>query len=233
MIENYTSVNNVIGKVYRDLNFKDEDRIYDMVEWSAEALEQIGAYLQYVHKSDTLEVEGYRVGLPCDFHKIVAIEHEGEHLRYLSGDFDTYYHTNDSKNLRTTGISGLGYTINSAFINTNFESGKITMSYLAIPVDSEGFPLIPDNVSYKEAIFWYIVMKLMLGGFTHPNQQVFNYLMAEQRWHHYCSQARGKANMPNADMIESIKNSWNRLMPVMNDHKFFNRLTGDSERITR
>lgn len=233
MIENYTSVKTVISKVYRDLNLKDEDRIYDMIEWAAEALEQIGAYLQYTHKTVTLQVEGFRVGLPCDFHKIVAIEHGNRHLRYLSGDYDTYYHQNDSKNLRTSEVSGLGYTVNSAFINTNFEKGQIILSYLAIPVDSDEMPLIPDNVSYREAIFWYIVMKMFLGGHTHPTPQIFNYIMAEQRWHHYCSQARGKANMPNADMIESIKNAWVRLKPVLNDHNSFNRNTGDSERLTR
>lgn len=239
MVENYTTVKSVISKVYRDLNLKDEDRLYDMVEWIAEALEQIGAYMQYVHKTQTLEVEGFRAALPCDFHKVVAIEHNGEALRYLSGDYDSYYHQNDSKNLRTGNYSGssvsgnYGYNINSAFINTNFEKGDIILAYIGVPVDSEGFPLVPDNVSYREALFWYILMKLFLGGYIHPNPQLFNYATAEQRWHHYCSQARGKANMPNGDMYTSIKNQWNRLKPVMNDHTFFNRNVSDSERLTR
>jgi len=160
-IETFVSIKEVISKVYRDLNLQDESRWEDMIEWSAEALQQIGAYMQYVHKSDTLTVENHRVALPCDFHKIVAIEHKGEHLKYLSGDFDTHYHQSNSINLRSN--SGYGYNINSAFINTNFKEGTINFAYIAMPVDSEGFPLIPDNVSYKEAAFWYILMKLLLG----------------------------------------------------------------------
>jgi len=227
-IETFISIKEVISKVYRDLNLQDESRWEDMIEWSAEALEQVGAYMQYVHKSETLTVENHRVALPCDFHKIVAIEHKGEHLRYLSGDFDTYYHQGDSKNLRS--FSSYGYNINSAFINTNFKEGTITFAYIAMPTDSEGFPLVPNNISYKEAIFWYIAKKLMLGGFEH---KIIGYELAEARWHHYCSQARGKANMPNADGMESIKNQWNRLMPVMTDHSTFNRNISDSERLTR
>jgi hypothetical protein len=227
-IETYISIKEVISKVYRDLNLQDESRWEDMIEWSAEALEQIGAYMQYVHKTQTLEVEDYRVALPCDFHKVVAIEHSGDHLRYLSGDFDTYYHTGDSKNLRSS--SAYGYNINSAFINTNFKEGKIIFAYLAMPTDSEGFPLVPENVSYKEAVFWYILMKLFLGGFEH---KIFSYEQAEVRWHHYCSQARGKANMPNADGMESLKNQWNRLKPVMTNHNTFNTGLSDSERLTR
>lgn len=228
MIESFTSIKQVIAKVYRDLNLQDEDRWGDMIEWSAEALEQIGAYMQYIHKSQVLEVSGFRVALPCDFHKVVAIEWEGSHLRYLSGDFDTYYHQNDSKNLRSTSASG--YTINSAFINTNFEKGTINFAYIATPTDSEGFPLIPDNISYKEGVFWYILMKLLMGGFEHKS---FNYEFAETRWHHYCSQARGKANMPNQDMMESLKNQWNRLKPVMNEHTTFNTNISDTERLTK
>jgi len=227
-IENYISIKQVISKLYRDLNLQDESRWEDMVEWSAEALEQIGAYMQYTHKSVTVKAENYRISLPCDFHKVVALEHKGEHLRYLSGDFDTYYHQNDSKNLRSS--STYGYNINSAFINTNFREGDIIFSYLAVPVDSEGFPLVPDNISYKEAIFWYILMKLFLGGFEH---KFFSYDQAEARWHHYCSQARGKANMPNSDMYESIKNQWNRLKPIMNNHTSFNANLSNSERLTK
>lgn len=227
-IENYISIKQVISKVYRDLNLQDEERWEDMIEWSAEALEQVGAYMQYVHKTDTIPVSGFRAKLPCDFHKIVALEYAGEHLRYLSGDYDTYYHQGDSKNLRSS--SAYGYNINSAFINTNFDEGEMIIAYLAIPTDSEGFPLVPDNISYKEAIFWYILMKLLLGGYE---SKTFNYESAETRWHHYCSQARGKANMPNADMMESLKNQWNRLKPVMNNHRSFNTGLSDNERLTR
>ena len=230
-IETNISIKEVISKVYRDLNLQDEDRWMDMIEWSAEALEQIGSFSQYIHKTETLTVAAFRAALPCDFHKIVAMEHENVAMRYLSGDYDTYWHQQDSVNLRTSNT--YGYNINSAFINTNFEKGEIVLSYLASPTDEEGFPLVPNNVSYKEAIFWYILMKLFLGGFTHVNPQMFNYMTAEQRWHHYCSQARGKGNMPNGDMMESLKNQWNRLMPNMSNHSTFNRNVGNNERLTR
>jgi hypothetical protein len=230
-IETNISIQEVISKVYRDLNLQDETRWEDMIEWSAEALEQIGAYAQYIHKTETITVAAYRAKLPCDFHKIITMSYNNQHMRYLSGSFDTYWHQADSVNLRTNNVNG--YNINSSFINTNFEKGDIILAYIATPTDDDGFPLVPNNVSYKEAIFWYILMKLFLGGFTHVNPQLFNYNTAETRWHHYCSQARGKANMPSMDMMESLKNQWNRLMPNMSNHTTFHKNIGDSERLTR
>ena len=56
MIEKFVSIKNVISKVYRDLHLEDESRFQDMIEWSAEAMEQIGSFSQYEHKAETFEV---------------------------------------------------------------------------------------------------------------------------------------------------------------------------------
>jgi hypothetical protein len=223
MIDKYTSIKEVISKVYRDLNITEERRWEDMIEWAAEALEQIGSFSQYVLKSEELTVYNNRASLPCDFYKIVQLAKGGQALTYLTGSFDTYYHTADSVNLGSTGEAG--YTVNSAFFNFNFKEGKVFLSYLAVPTDKEGFPLIPDAISFKEAIVSYIVMKLKyseyISGTYNPNQ----YRMLVQEWNHFCGQARGVANMPSLDEMESIKNQWIRLVPEMSRNQgLFNGL---------
>ena len=99
MIEKYTSIQEVISKVYRDLNITEERRWEDMVEWAAEALEQIGSFSQNVHKTVELEVYNNRAHVPCDMVQIIQLAKNGTSLKYLSGSFDSYYHTADSTNL--------------------------------------------------------------------------------------------------------------------------------------
>jgi hypothetical protein len=231
MIEKFSSVKETISKVYRDLRLQDEDRWMDMVEWSAEALEQIGAYMQYVSKTTELEVESYRAAIPCDMHKVQGMHVQMEALQYNAGTFDTAENAKENTNVRTTSHSG--YTMNDAWFNFNFEKGKVKLSYIATPTDDEGFPMIPDNVSYKEAIEKYIVMKLRYADFVMEKINPNTWDRIVNDWHWYCAQARGKANMPNADKMESIKNSWNRLKPEMNQHRSHFANLSNRERITK
>jgi hypothetical protein len=106
--------------------------------------------------------------------------------------------------------------INGSWINTGFKEGEVVLYYEGLETDEDGLPMMPDNVSYLEACFWYCVMKLMLGGSY--ESKVIKYESAEQKWHHYVAQSRGKFYMPDNDKMESIKRQWVRLIPVINAH---------------
>ena len=54
------------------------------------------------------------------------------------------------------------YIVDCDYIKTSFVSGKICLSYMAFPTDEECYPLVPADISYQEAMFWYIYKKLLL-----------------------------------------------------------------------
>ena len=219
----YISVKEVISKIYRDLNIQQEERWVDMVEWCAEALQKIGAHAQYIEKMEVLPVDNYRAVLPCNIHKIIQVEMSGFGATIGTGSFDSQ----NTDPVRKS--SGANYTVNDAFINVNFETGSIGLAYIGIPIDDEGFPLIPDDEGYKEAILKYVVMKLKYPDYIAGKYPI--YKEVEQDWHKYCSQARGNANMPSIDEMESIKNQWVKLMPEMHKHKEFFTTLNRKERI--
>ena len=67
-----------------------------------------------------------------------------------------------SNNVRDE-LSGSGdytYVVTPGYIKTTLKTGYLMLSYQAVPVDSDGYPMIPDNESFEEAIYWYINMKL-------------------------------------------------------------------------
>lgn len=55
----------------------------------------------------------------------------------------------------------LQYMTKPGYIMTNVPRGYIKVSYYAIYTDEDSMPMIPDLESYKEAIYWYVTMKLM------------------------------------------------------------------------
>lgn len=123
------------------------------------------------------------------------------------------------------------YLIKPGYIKTNVPRGYIMLAYQAVPTDSEGFPLIPDDVSFIEAVYWYIVMKLYYPMWVQGSIRDGIYFDARNSWNFYCKQAYGNAMMPNVDQMESIKNTWLRLIPEINEHATSYSTLGQRQKI--
>jgi hypothetical protein len=124
------------------------------------------------------------------------------------------------------------YIIDNDYIKTSFVSGKVCISYQAFPTDEDCYPLVPDDISYKEAMFWYIFKQMLLGGFAKPTNPI-DYNFADQKWRYYCTQARNAANYPDIDRYESYMNQWVRLVPDINRHEMFFEQLNDRETLYR
>ena len=136
-------------------------------------------------------------------------------LSYATSEFPTALHCDNCINLDAK--SKDTYFINNDKIKTSFETGTICLSYQAFPVDEECYPMMPDDISFREAMFWYIYKKLLLFNPTiRPNG--IDYMFAEAQWKYYCTQARNAANYPDIDKMESFLNQWVRLIPRMSEH---------------
>jgi|TARA_R110002012_G_scaffold205347_5_gene375215 hypothetical protein len=109
------------------------------------------------------------------------------------------------------------YIVDCGYIKTSFESGKICISYMAMPTDEECYPLVPADISYQEAMFWYVYKQILLSSPKFKNNGI-DYNFADQKWKYYCTQARNAANFPDIDRMESFMNQWVRLIPSINSH---------------
>lgn len=90
------------------------------------------------------------------------------------------------------------YHIQDGRIVSTLQEGSICLAYLKYPTDENGYPKIPDNYSYREAITRYIKMKIadaeFFGDPSPANEKRFS--KYESDWHWYCRQAKNKALMP-------------------------------------
>jgi hypothetical protein len=123
------------------------------------------------------------------------------------------------------------YSIKPGFISTSPRMGYVRLSYDAIPLDTDGYPMVPDMISYIEAIYWYIVMKLKYPEYLSGKMQRQIYYDIRNSWNFYCKQAYGESLMPNQDEMENIKDEWNKLMPEMNSNIDFYSSVGKRQNI--
>lgn len=124
---------------------------------------------------------------------------------------------------------GLQYTIKPGYIMTNVPCGYLKLSYSAIPTDDEGYALIPDKVSYTEAVYWYVMKQLYYPDWKNGQLRDAVYYDMRNNWNFYRNQAYAEALMPNEDGMESLKNNWNKLYPELNDHSSFYSHTGERQ----
>ena len=126
-------------------------------------------------------------------------------------------HNSNLGHFKTNNVTNLDYNINFDKITTAFESGIIEVQYIAMPIDEDGFPLIPDDQSFRDALFWKVAMQLcMRDPDLFKNPQLKNYDYVRSRWNFYCSQARASANMPDIHAMERLKNNFLSLIPRYN-----------------
>lgn len=226
------SLKNIIAKVFRDLNLKEEQDFINFLEWGNEALEQIGVFEQLETRYYCTEVKFYKATIPCDMIYINSVSVDGVNLRPASNQYgaqryEDHNSTADSglavnidkvQNAAYVGILDLvkypnSYTIANGYIQLSKEKGTLNIAYQGVPEDEEGYPLVPDDVSFREAVYRYIVYKWMYPQVIVGKIDARLLADAEQKWHWYCNQAGAKAQMPDQGKLENIARNYLKLKP--------------------
>ena len=103
----------------------------------------------YENKEDLLDIKDYRCILPCGLIKINQIKDckTGICLRSMTDTFNP---------VDGHPVTELTFKTQGQILYTSFQEGQVKISYLAIPVDENGFPLLIDNEIYLGALEAYI-----------------------------------------------------------------------------
>lgn len=125
----------------------------------------------------------------------------------------------------------LQYTTKPGYINTCMPRGFVKISYYAIYTDEDSMPMIPDLESYKEAIYWYVTMKLMYPKKLKGQISQGDYYDIRNSYNFYRKQAYAEAMMPTVDDLVSVQNSWLKLYPEIDSHDTFYSTVGERQDI--
>lgn len=240
--QDFVSCKAIIAKLYRDLQLKEEYAYVDIIEHIAEALEFIHVYPQYTHEPACVIIKNYKGELPCGYVGMEAIEYNGYSLKYTSNMYgpqsngsnnypsDTPYSYNRKKienavfvNPDTTNYfpNKDSVQIKNGYLRTSFKEGVINIIYTGLVIDEDGFPMVPDNVSFKEALYWYCTYKMLYPRALNGEINNNFYTDAYAKWQYYCNQAGAEALMPDLTMLENIKRAFISLKPMVNRADYF------------
>lgn len=121
------------------------------------------------------------------------------------------------------------YVINSNYIKMNIKEGYLMMAYTVYPTDEDGYPLIPDDPSFTEALYWYVVTKYWYPLWVQGKVRDTVYFEARSSWNFYRKQAYAHAMLPSIDQMESLKNQVLKIYPEVNDFKNFFTTSGEQQ----
>lgn len=196
-----------------------------------------------------LKIENFRAPIPCNIYKIEQIAVNGHPARYSSSSFHHLLGGDCCGAENTTSHSGgpvsggfyidgfgnefvagafnsgvpcgITYDLNSDCITLSVKTGEVCIAYLEFPFDEDGYPLIPDEVSYLLAVKKYITMKVDYRNWrkdaSSQGKRIL-YKDSQTEWEFYVGQAGNKAKMPSLDQMESLKNSLVRTFKSFNQH---------------
>lgn len=181
------------------------------VNYAAEFMQVVGMPPEFENKVEKVEIENWRGKLPCDLYEIVQVK-DPKGFAYISaeGSFGNRNHPYQ--------YPAFTYNVKGDIIFTSTKDIDLLVSYLAIPTDDSGFPLIPENAAYVRALELYIQKRYFTILFNNGkiNQNVL--ANTQQEYAFYVGQAQSDLVRPSLDQMESIKNMWTTLIPKMYKH---------------
>lgn len=215
----WTNIKKIMDKLTRHPLMEDIP-FETVVDYAVDFIRIVGTPASFEDKVEDIEIHNYRGELPCDFYEMTQVRvavPKGPAIRYTTDSF----HLSRHKNHYPEGYhKDLTYKIQGNCIFTSpMKEGKLELAYKALPIDSEGYPLIPDNSSYSKALELYIKkewfgIQFDLGKIS---MQVMN--KAEQDYAFAVGQCCTDMIRPTIDQMESITAMWNSLIDRPN-HKY-------------
>ena len=206
------------------------------VQYCIDFIHIFGLPEMYIDKEVIVSIKKYRGELPCDLIKINQVKDvcSGKCFRSMTDTFfpdESYSHENNM--IYAARTNELTFKVQNHVIFTSIENGDIKVSYKAIPVDEDGFPLIPDNPTYHKALELYIKVELFTILFDEGKIKSDVLQHTEQQYAWRAGQLTSEYNIPSEEEMQSLCNSWCTLIQRTTDFDSGWRHMGNREYIKR
>lgn len=205
----YTNIKLIMDRLTRHPLLEDIP-FETVIDFAVDFIRIVGTPPSFIEKTEVIKIEDYRGILPCDYYQMIQVrfitkDKSVESLRYSTDNF----HMSKIK----AGNVDFTYKIQGGYIITSAERGYVEISYMAMPIDEEGYPLIPDNSSYSKALELYIKLQwfTILFDTGKISPQVLSNTQQQYAW--AVGQAQTDLIRPTIDQMQSISNMWSKLLP--------------------
>lgn len=228
-MDKYISLRQVLDDILDHPMLKDVS-FERAVNYTVHFMRIVGCPRMFEERTALVEIENYRGLLPCDFNDIIQVR---THSSCDRKNYGVFRHTTDSFHMSDNKQDSfdLTYKIQGNIIFTSIKEGIIEIAYNAFAVDSDGYPLIPDNSSFIRALELYIKKQhfTVLFDTGKINNAILNQTLQDYAF--AVGQAQSDLVRPTIDQMESLTNSLNTLITRVSEHRSGFVNNGTQERI--
>lgn len=220
---NYINIREILSRIMRhplltDLNLE------AAIQYTLDFIACMGLPKTYIDKYEVIDIKEYRGKLPCDCVLINQVREcsTGTCLISMSDSFNGTRHEDKSiKSFKTQGC----------MIYTSFKEGQVEISYKAIPIDKDGFPLLPDNAVFLKTLELYIKKEWFTILFDLGKISPAVLQNTQQEYAFKAGQCNNEFMIPSVSEMEGITNILNQLVPRVNEFNKGFRHLSDKEYI--
>lgn len=205
-VKQYTNIRRILDELTKHPLLKDLN-IEQVVSYVITFTGIFGLPGLYEDKEEKLKIIDYRAKLPCDLISVNQVKdcHTGVCMRSMTDTFLPDYKRDDAHEL--------AFKIQGNVIFTSFKEGEILISYKAIALDEEGYPLLIDNPVYLDCLKQYIKTEEFTMLFDLGKIQGAVLKNAQQQYAWRAGQLHAEFTIPSVSEMESITRMWNTLLP--------------------
>lgn len=173
----------------------------------------------YVKRREALNVENFRALKPIDMVKVESVirtDIGDEPITVMASEDESQEFYSTSNDLPTR--LDYTYSLNSKYVNLNFEEGDIIIVYKAVATDEECYPLVLDNETLLRCIQSYIKYRWfdILNDMDMVSDRKLQ--KAEQDYSFNVAQADANLKLPSVDEMEALTNMITQLIPSRTEY---------------
>lgn len=232
-MQNYISIRQILDDLLAHPKLKSLT-LERVVNYTVHFIRLVGMPNSFEEKVGRVTIDEHRGVLPCGFHEMIGVRavdgngHAGRPYTYATSTF--------MESPLEKGGRSLTYKVQGGVIFTSNRDGEVEIVYRAMPVDGDGFPLLPDDSYFVRALELYIKKEeftiLWERGKLKTNRyasHVIQNIQQEYAW--AVGQAQSSAVRLSIDEMESLKRSLNTLVLRDNMHESGFKGLGEQERL--
>ena len=194
-----------------------------VVQYTLDFIDEVGLPNTYENKQALVDIKGFRGVLPCDLLDVIQVRDEKTGVMLTD--------MKDSFNGHSFNVPGGARTFKASnhIITTSFENGQVRVAYHAVKVDEEGFPMLPDNPTFMQALETFIKMKVFEVLYEEGKIKYEVLGRVETNYYWLKGRCRSLFRMPSETEMESLTGMMHRLIPSRREFQAGYKGMGDRE----
>lgn len=222
MAQNYVNIRQIADNIQMH-PLLSNTTFESIVRYTVDFMRIMGVPDIFIDKIECLELQNYRIALPCDFLEMIQVK---------SKEGIVYRYSTDSFHMQGTNtVPDLTYKLQGNILYSSVKEGAIYVAYRSIAVDDEGYPLLPDNASFLRALEMYIKKQsfTILFDLGKIAPAILQNIQQEYSW--AAGDCQSEFNRLSIDKMQSLTNMVNRLLIKNNEFENGFKNLGKREQI--